>query len=223
MVVARQRDGLSRQRDIRLRLHSSGGGVGSPATEASDDDSDVDTKPLKLSTKKSGKKGRGTPSSKTPSAAAAKVEDCVDEVEEDKDAQDRDIFRQLLLNFLTDRARSEPWMAEARQYHLAHWLGDYSDTDGLRAHFEDQWAAPPSLEVSRAGAEALTLDTEGTLRVVRSLMVKGRFVGSFDSLLANLLALLRNAAANLRTKVRHIFIKKVALEFLFLCEYYSFP
>lgn len=214
---------IAKKREIRMRISGKGEG----ATSVGSDDSEEDLTPLKLSPKKSKKKsakGGGRKKKQDPALLSTEEEvgsplEVKEPVVEEVDAgeiEDRDIFRQLLLNYLGERAHSEPWIRQARQYHLAHWLQDYEDTgsksksSSLAAHFADQWALPSEavglhqrkdeawLESSSKGA---CLDEHGTARVVRSLIVKGSFVGRFDDLLVRLLHLLGDNTPTLRTKV----------------------
>jgi len=208
-----------------MRIFGKGQGATSFSSgQVGDEDSEEDLVPLKLSSKKSKKSARSgvrkkkqdpvllTTGDKVASTLKNK-EPVVDEVYAGE-IEDRDIFRQLLLNYLGERAHSEPWIRQARLYHLAHWLQDYEDTGSnckasiLAAHFADQWDLPiEAVGLQKRKDEAwleskgACLDEHGTARVVRSLYVKGSFVGRFDGILVTLLHLLGDNTPTLRTKV----------------------
>ena len=161
-----------------------------------------------------------------PASASASAPAQAGGVSEDRSIVDNDVFRQLLLNYLSERARTEAWMGGSRQYHIARWIQDYgtpaaplfgedeqdderpttpdAGRQGLRDHFMDQWELPESA-VHREDWD-ITLNTMGTARVVRKLVVTGVFVAQFDQLLNRLLNLLGNSSPTLRARV----IKSIA-------------
>jgi hypothetical protein len=265
VLVLKQRTALDRSRELRARFAS---GFSPSGGNASEEEDKEDLVTLKLSPEKAKGKKKGRPAKGSKKSATGKGEDAFASpslavasptaaahaaaaaaAAANAPAEDRAIFRQLLLNHLTARADSEGWMAGARQFHLARWLNDYAHDDaadqtnaarksrskiggaceeseddeesvseakvsggscaGLHAHFADQWR--PSGSGSTSGStsgnggsssgDAVVLDTAGTARVVRSLMVKGNFVGSFDQVLAAVLALLGGSSPTLRAKV----------------------
>ena len=273
-MVFKQRAALDRSRALRARL-SLGYNPGGNDKSSDEEEDKEDLVPLKLSPEKiKPKRGRPKKNAKSKGkAAASSLEDTSQMVVIGQDtssndvaaaaaaaakapAEDRAIFRQLLLNHLSARAGNEGWIAGARQFHLARWLHDYaqdpkadgkkisnasqgrnkgngacedSDDDngadfspevntnggscaGLYSHFVDQWqlshsgggangSSSCSSSSSSSSSDLVILDTSGTARVVRSLMVKGGFVGSFDQVLAAVLALLGGSSPTLRAKV----------------------
>lgn len=256
VMVLRQRTALDRSRALRARLSL---GYNPGKDQSSDEEEDKeDLVPLKLSPEKvKPKRGRPkknakdkekptTKSSLEVVAVTDRENSRADAVAAKAPAEDRAIFRQLLLNHLSVRAGNEVWIAGARQFHLARWLHDYaqdnkadekkisnasqgrngssgagkdSDDDddanfgsevnksnggscaGLYSHFVDQWQLSHNNGATSSSSDWVVLDTSGTARVVRSLMVKGGFVGSFDQVLAAVLALLGGSSPTLRAKV----------------------
>lgn len=114
-------------------------------------------------------------------------------------------------------------MGNSRQYHIARWLHEYEESEsfdggdgdgeqyamitkatplgrqGLRDHFLDQWALPEEA-VHREDWD-ITLNTMGTARVLRKLVVTGEFVAQFDELLLRLLRLLGHESPTIRARV----------------------
>lgn len=188
-------------------------------------DSDDEDEVLTISKKRKNSKSNNKNSKRKKSPVNVEVEVEPVKVKVEADVEEKDIFRQLLLNYLNDRAISEPWMLTARRYHLAHWLQDYEENDqidhicnekddemnhtiittaAVQEHFTDQWDLVEELKKSKFRKDEwdeVSLDATGTARIQRSLIVKGVFVGQFDQLLVSLLQLLGCSVPTLRARV----------------------
>ena len=127
--------------EVNNGIYSKGGGSSCGASNMLDSDSDEeDLLPLALSspTKQMSSNGKTSKRKYTkngstlPSKCSEMKEDPFEEEEQNTEAEidDKDIFRQLLLNYLSERAQTESWLNVARQYHIAHWLHSYENSGG---------------------------------------------------------------------------------------------
>ena len=179
--------------EVNNGIYSKGGGSSCGASNMLDSDSDEeDLLPLALSspTKQMSPKGRASKrkyiknGSTSPSKSSEMKEDPFEEEEQNTEAEidDKDIFRQLLLNYLSERAQTESWLNVARQYHIAHWLHSYENSGGSSGgtinqsicdHFRDQWSLAPAMARREAWEDMslFRLDTMTTARVVRNLVL----------------------------------------------------
>jgi hypothetical protein len=238
LLLGKQRDEFERKRTLNKKLSSavvnSSLKLSSPVKQVIDGLDEMDEEAVVLedeeellsggggkrkSSKASGKKASSKRTKKkSVSVLEVEVDPGIMKVEVEADVEEKDIFRQLLLNYLNDRAMSEPWMMTARRYHLAHWLQDYEENDhvdsknetelvttaAVQEHFAHQWDLVEDLKGSKFRKDEwdhVSLDATGTARIQRSLIVKGTFVGQFEQLLVSLLQLLGSSVPTLRAKV----------------------
>ena len=78
-------------------------------------------------------------------------------------------------------------------------MGQNTTSDSVCDHFRRQWVLAPAM-VRREDWD-MSLDTLGTARVVRNLVVKGIFVAKFDMLLVKMLELMGSEVSSLRARI----------------------
>jgi hypothetical protein len=107
------------------------------------------------------------------------------------------VFRQIILNYLTEKTKIDPSQQSTRQFYISQWCNDEPDTlegQANKDYFISQWELPTNYQNS------LVLTRDGAIKTARALASKRKLVQSFDTYLRSILNALGEGHANIRCK-----------------------
>jgi hypothetical protein len=113
--------------------------------------------------------------------------------------EEADVFKQLFLNHVTERAQAEASVEYARRMYLAQWIAEEKQRGRWQQQqlYEAQWEMPKRSVVAERGT---SLSRSYTIRIGAQLALGSNLYQNFDSFLQRIMALLGETQPGLRAR-----------------------